>query len=281
VLQSNGLALEINSSTISDNSVVGFSGGGLYFEYGSATLQNSIIANNYSKTEGADCAGNWSITSAGYNLIGSLAGCPFTTFEGDITNIVPNLGPIEGSPAYQPILPGSPAINAGNLNGCADELGSGINVDQRGKPRFNRCDIGAYELQPIEYNDMQADQLTAHPGEEIFYTLTLNNPRTTGTIFLQMYIFLANHLAYMEGSLEASIGQANYQNGVITRTGTLAAQELVTVSYTATVDKLAPLNQLIINTVEFQDNEATFIRQATVLIDPYQIYCPLISKIFP
>jgi hypothetical protein len=52
-------------------------------------------------------------------------------------------------------LPGSPAIDAGNLGGCTDNFGATLAVDQRGAPRpangagLTRCDIGAFELQRV------------------------------------------------------------------------------------------------------------------------------------
>jgi hypothetical protein len=48
------------------------------------------------------------------------------------------------------LLPGSPAVDAGNPAGCTDPSGVLLTTDQRGFPRPSgpRCDIGAYELQP-------------------------------------------------------------------------------------------------------------------------------------
>ncbi len=47
---------------------------------------------------------------------------------------------------------GSPAVDAGNPNGCTDNLGHLLKTDQRGQPRPDTedtggCDIGAYERQ--------------------------------------------------------------------------------------------------------------------------------------
>ena len=65
-----GATLLINSSTISSNSAHGNPnsyGGGIYFQGGTATLQNSIVADN---TVASDASGNCygTITSTGYNL---------------------------------------------------------------------------------------------------------------------------------------------------------------------------------------------------------------------
>jgi hypothetical protein len=48
------------------------------------------------------------------------------------------------------LLTGSPAIDAGNPNGCADGNGNLLKTDQRGMPRPDLedtlgCDMGAYE----------------------------------------------------------------------------------------------------------------------------------------
>jgi hypothetical protein len=48
---------------------------------------------------------------------------------------------------------GSPAVDAGNPNGCTDGLGHLLKTDQRGMRRPDTedtggCDIGAYEHQP-------------------------------------------------------------------------------------------------------------------------------------
>src|SRR5262249_57187023 len=68
----------------------------------------------------------------------------------------PLLGPLEnngGTTQTHALRLGSPAISAGNTDGCRDMLGALLNTDQRGFPRFTRdaagmsrgCDIGAYE----------------------------------------------------------------------------------------------------------------------------------------
>jgi hypothetical protein len=54
------------------------------------------------------------------------------------------------------LLRSSPAINAGNPNGCTDHEGNPLDADQRGVARVGRCDIGAYEydpaLDPLSYS---------------------------------------------------------------------------------------------------------------------------------
>ena len=140
----------ISNSTISGNSAVYFGqgyGGGIGNIYGMVTLQNSIVANNSDD----NCHGTMS--SNGYNL-SSDATCNFTS-TGDLNNTDPVLGPLQynGGPTQTMALPsGSPAVDAGNPNGCTDALGHLLTTDQRGQPRPGKqdtggCDMGAYERQ--------------------------------------------------------------------------------------------------------------------------------------
>jgi hypothetical protein len=134
----------ISSSTISGNSAA--NGGGIANAV--VTFQNSIVANN----NGGNCY-NSTPTSDGYNL-SSDATCNFSG-PGDMNNINPLLGPLanNGGPTQTMALTsGSPAIDAGNPNGCTDNLGNLLKTDQRGRPRHDSedthgCDIGAYESQ--------------------------------------------------------------------------------------------------------------------------------------
>jgi hypothetical protein len=137
----------LNNSTISGNTAS--EGGGIY-QYGDdLILQNTILAGNTAST-GPDCNCYFgrSIGSAGYNLFGETSDCDFVPTTGDLLNIDGRLFPLIGSPGYHPLLTSSPAIDAGNPLGCTDHLGSPLETDQRGVPRFGRCDIGSYELDP-------------------------------------------------------------------------------------------------------------------------------------
>jgi hypothetical protein len=132
----------ISNSTFSGNKGGNVPGGGIR---GTATLQNSIVANN----SVWNCAAT--ITSKGYNL-SSDGTCNFNG-PGDLNNIDPKLGTLGdyGGPTQTiPLLSGSPAIDAGNPSGCTDGQGHRLTTDQRGMPRPNPedaggCDMGAYE----------------------------------------------------------------------------------------------------------------------------------------
>ena len=139
--------VKIDNSTISGNSGSGYGGGGIY-NSGTVTLQNSIVANSPS---GGNCYG--SMTSNGYNVSGDNT-CYFNG-AGDLNSTDPKLGRLQnnGGPTQtQAPLTGSPAIDAGNPNGCTDGQGHPLKTDQRGLPRHDKedtggCDMGAVERQ--------------------------------------------------------------------------------------------------------------------------------------
>lgn len=150
----------IESSTIARNlanadGVGTETGGGTYNNAGTATIRNTLYgANNVApggSTAPNQCSGSY--TSNGYNLRTSddAPGCSGFTASGDIVNPNPMIGALSangGQTLTIPLLPGSPAIDAGN-----PDMGTAIScpeADQRGLPRFGpagRCDIGAFEVQ--------------------------------------------------------------------------------------------------------------------------------------
>lgn len=103
-----------------------------------------------------DCTGATpaaaSPTLTAYNMVGSASGaaCAFTSGNHDQIGVDPLLAPLadNGGPTRTFALSaGSPAIDAGDPAGCADNNGLALAVDQRGFARAAglRCDIGAFE----------------------------------------------------------------------------------------------------------------------------------------
>jgi hypothetical protein len=82
------------------------------------------------------------VNSLGTNLIGDPTGCAITLLPTDLTGD-PGLGDFtdDGTPGngHFPLLPGSPAIDAGNDAFCPP-------TDQLGQRRVGPCDIGAIEF---------------------------------------------------------------------------------------------------------------------------------------
>ena len=112
-------------------------GGGIYVSQGEdsepqSRMYNSLIAGN----DGGDCAASFIASRANVIADGSCE----PAISGD-----PKLGalvePEDGSPAYFPLQPGSPAIDAADPDHCTatDQIG-------RSRPRGGACDIGAVEF---------------------------------------------------------------------------------------------------------------------------------------
>jgi hypothetical protein len=118
-------------------------GGNVSAKPGPITLKNTIVVAG-SAVSGRNCSGT--VTSAGHNI--DDANATECGLHGGLGDIVasPLLGPLQnnGGPTQtQALLAGSPAIEAGDNNGCPA-------TDQRGvlRPQGAVCDIGAYEVAP-------------------------------------------------------------------------------------------------------------------------------------
>ncbi|MBL9166203.1 MAG: hypothetical protein JNN07_00510 [Verrucomicrobiales bacterium] len=125
-----GGGTNLNSST----SVGEGLGGGLFSALRSITLVNTLLAHNL---PGSNGVGN--VIDAGGNLSSDLS----FRFASGLNEVDPRFGPLAlygGTLPVLPLLPGSPAIDAGNSAGCAS-------TDQRGvsRPAGSGCDIGAFE----------------------------------------------------------------------------------------------------------------------------------------
>jgi hypothetical protein len=155
--------VSITQSTITDNSTEqsGYTGGGLYQKNYSndfpVTITGTIIAGNRAFGGSFDLTTDpQSIKTVNYSLIGNTAdsGITETTGIGNLLNVNPALGPLadHGGPTQtHALLPGSPAIDAGDPNFSAT-----TSFDQRGTPFTRvfdgdgtggaRIDMGAFEF---------------------------------------------------------------------------------------------------------------------------------------
>jgi predicted outer membrane repeat protein len=126
--------LTITNSTISGNSASSYAGKGGINNVGTYTVKNSIFANN----SGGNCSPSWTGDSTG-NLYDDYSCTP----PGSTYSTSPLLGPLGnygGNTQTIPLLPGSPAIDAGDNAACPA-------TDQRGvsRPQGAGCDTGAFE----------------------------------------------------------------------------------------------------------------------------------------
>ncbi|HEX8097689.1 MAG TPA: choice-of-anchor Q domain-containing protein, partial [Pyrinomonadaceae bacterium] len=157
ILNNSGATLNLNSCTITAN-VAGASVSGLA-NTGTVNIRNTVVAGN-SVPNSSDARGTFN--SQGFNLIGKADNSNgFGSANQDQTGTIAapldaRLGPLadNGGPTQtHALLPGSPAINAGNNcvtnNSCSPALSSAITADQRGvtrpQPANGVVDIGAFE----------------------------------------------------------------------------------------------------------------------------------------
>jgi hypothetical protein len=131
----NAGTLTVANSTIASNT-----GGGLN-NYTPSSMRNTIVAYN----SDGDVAGH--LASSGYNLISNSSGGSGYDAT-DLLDVDPMLGPLadNGGPTQtMALLPGSPAIDAGDNTGAPrwDQRGRGYDRIVNGQ-----IDIGAFEVQP-------------------------------------------------------------------------------------------------------------------------------------
>jgi len=123
----------LTNNTLAGNGAV--AGGDIYNDNGGPVLLKNNILSGLADN---NCQGP--ITSLGHNLDNAHT-CGLAA-SGDLTDTDPLLGPLAGNGGPTQtlaLLPGSPAIDHGDSNGCPA-------TDQRGFLRLGACDIGAFEF---------------------------------------------------------------------------------------------------------------------------------------
>ena len=161
-----------------------FRGGGGIYNDSIVKVKNTIIADNYTDSFLDDCSGE--ITSQGYNLITTTAGC---TIGGDETGNIYGSNPLlraladNGGPTMtHRLLPASPAVDAGHPSDFEE-------TDQRGvlRPKDGdgiggaRSDIGAFEL-------FSPSVIITSPGAGESVCGTISIEATANTDYVDFYI---------------------------------------------------------------------------------------------
>ena len=177
----NFATLTLTNCTISGNSAAS-SGGGLFNDGGTVTLGNTIVAGNTATTSGPDVFGTFA--SQGNNLIGKTdgssgwVGSDLTgTIAQPLNPLLAPLGNYGGPTQTMALLPGSPAIDAGN-NAL---IPAGVTTDQRGLPRIvnGTVDIGAFESSgftiAVTSGSGQSADISEPFANPLVVTVTANN----------------------------------------------------------------------------------------------------------
>ena len=212
-----------NSLIITNSTISGNSGGGISIGV-TATLSNTIVAN---QTSGSDCSGT--ITSSGHNLESGTS-CGFTG-TGDLQNANPLLSALasNGGPTQTMALSGSsPAKDAGDNAICAAAPVNG--VDQRGytRPAGATCDIGAFEYGAVDTTP-DAFHFTNQTG------VTLNTPITSNTITVSG-ITAAAAISITGGTYAINGGTYTSASGTVNNGNTVTVQQTSSASYSTMTD---------------------------------------------
>jgi hypothetical protein len=197
---SNFGTLYVVNSTVANNSANSFDGGGIYnagtmtltdstmagnsassgggiLNVGTVTLGNTIVADNTITTgNGPDYYGVVTNDSGG-NLIGNDTDTGDLTSLSDQVNLDPLLAPLGnygGTTQTMPLLPGSPAIDAGN-NALATFNSVALATDQRGLTRIvnGTVDIGAVECQGYTVTVVAGNEQSATVGANFSNSLVV------------------------------------------------------------------------------------------------------------
>jgi len=192
--------LTVTNSTLSSNSAM-TDGGGIFNNSGSTlNLTNTIVASNTNPSS-PDISGT--ITTNDHNLIGG-------------TPLLAALGNYGGPTQTVALLPGSPAIDAGDDTACASTGPAGVNnKDQRGvtRPVGAHCDIGAFESQGFTLTKTSGD------GQSTTATTAFTNPL----------------VVTVAPSAAGAADNEPVTGGVVTFTGPTTGAGIVTSPATATI----------------------------------------------
>jgi hypothetical protein len=260
--------------TVSSNEAIGgggvtggtAEGGGIYIDFETTHLDNSILAGNHVTPGGGvavadDCASSGTFVSDGYNFVqaphvscafaatGDQTGDPALLPASDYGCAVPLA---DGScPPLAPIPAGSPAVDAGSC------VVSGLTTDQRGAPRpvDDTCDPGAFELVPGMFHTLTPCRLVdtretanspalASGVTRLFQvvgpcsvgplaqTVAVNATITGATAAGHLTIFPGGAAVPATSTLNFGVGQTRANNAVLPlaldASGTLAARAFVT-----------------------------------------------------
>ncbi len=268
-------AVSINNSTITSNTAGFRNGGAIIGWHGNISMRNSILAGNIAYLYDGVKASNEcslegsSFTSGGYNLIGTLAGCGLATTTGDVVNPNPKLGSLQDTPSYRPLLSGSPAINAGDPNGCKDYSDNPLPTDLRGMPRAGRCDSGAYEVGLSVTKSVSG----IFSGDTATYTILLKNDEGLSTLSgLTLTDILPVSVTYVPDSLSFTNGDGIEDSSVITWTGSVSGNVPTTISFGAQISN--PMIATNVVTVGW----ASAIFNASAVLGSHRSFLPLVRK---
>ncbi len=265
-----GGALWINTNanlyntTMFNNTATGLGGGIRRATAGTVTFRNSLVAGN----SPVNCSGT--IGTGGTANLADDATCG-SNFTNNLN--AARLGPLAdngGATFTHLLLPGNPAINAGNAAICAAAPVNG--VDQRGvsRPQGAQCDIGAVEATArlaLSKHSANEGGDPLRPGERITYTLVLVNDSPLPNTGVVITDAAPAHTTFIPGSLTVEPPSAGGTPGtppVLVEGLTVAADSTVTVTFAVLADCPLDTGDLIVNTADARSDQVSGPLSSTV-----------------
>jgi hypothetical protein len=168
--------LELTNITIADNTAA--DAAGIWMRASTTIITNTLIANN----NGPNCASAIGPLQVEGSNLATDTTCGFTAPSDTITNN-PGLDALRdngGHTLTHGLLAGSPAIDNADSSACPSTDQRGVARPQSsGSTLAARCDIGAYELAPVQEAPTATPTTTATPMLHNTETPTLTSTPTT------------------------------------------------------------------------------------------------------
>jgi|GEM_PF-1775746 len=265
-----GGALWINTNanlyntTMFNNTATGLGGGIRRATAGTVTFRNSLVAGN----SPVNCSG--AIGTGGTANLADDATCG-SNFTNNLN--AARLGPLAdngGATFTHLLLPGNPAINAGNAGVCAAAPVNGVDQRDVSRPQGAQCDIGAVEVTPrLALSKHSANQGgdPLRPGERITYTLVLVNDSPLPNSGVVITDTAPAHTAFIPGSLTVQPPSAGGTPGtppVLLEGLTVDADSTVTVTFAVLADRPLDTGDLIVNTADARSDQVSGPLSSTV-----------------
>lgn len=252
---------ELVNTTVSNNEAT-IAGGNVKVVETTLGMSNSILAN----AVGGDCDNDDGvITDEGFNLVED-GSCGFAIGGDPLLGLLQDNG---GETLTQALLPGSPAIDAGDCDGGS------ITEDQRGviRPIGAACDIGAFEAQTMLVSSVSfvsAEYTVSENAETALITVILNAlPYVTATV----------DFATSDGTATAGVDYEPVSSTLTFAPGVTEQTFTVTILHNDTLDGDRTINLALSNPVN-----ATLGTIDTAILtivddgDVYTILLPVILK---
>lgn len=292
IANENDSTTRIAASTIADNTANSGNtfgaGGGMYSNTGTISATHTLIVGNNSGTDASaapdDCDVGSSYTSQGYNLVGTGTGCastgPSDQRVAPATVFTTVLGPLaeNGGPALtHALLPGSPAIDAGDPAFDTSSFVPPLTTDQRGTgfPRIIRdqIDIGAYETTRFALSTVKTVDTEAPTADQrLTYTITATNESSVATTDVVISDTLPDELTFAGPAIldppqsGATLAQNAADLPYIASGLTIPAREHITVTFPVTVNIGLADGMVITNTVTVTSTEVPTPVESTAVI---------------